>query len=111
MYQLRLNAKLCISCGICMDVCSPHVIRMRTNGLSGVEGDSLSYVILQLDGNHELPPQDMMTFPFLAFPDLCDGCGDCATECPVTALDLRDDRLWPLHRGVQLAHNLNRGAS
>ncbi|MGB9774102.1 MAG: ATP-binding protein [Bacteroidota bacterium] len=92
MFKLRLNAKHCISCGICMDVCSRRAIAMRINKSNNVEGEFLSYLLLHSDGEKELPPVEMMTFPYLAYPHLCDGCMRCVNECPVSALELQDNQ-------------------
>jgi ferredoxin len=91
MYKLKLNGRTCVSCGICMDVCQPDAIVMRTNTPRRIEGNVLSYLQLCSDGNCELPPAEMMTFPYLADPQLCDGCALCVTECPVDALELKDE--------------------
>lgn len=91
MFRLRLNARLCISCGVCMDVCQPRAIDMRSNHIVGIEGAVLSFLQLHSDGAPEKSPERMMTFPFLAFPERCDGCLLCVKECPVDALELRDE--------------------
>ncbi|MBI3189732.1 MAG: 4Fe-4S dicluster domain-containing protein [Ignavibacteriales bacterium] len=89
MYKLKLNAKLCFSCGICMDVCLPRAIGMRTNKSSGVEGELLTYLHLHSNGEKELLPEKMMTFPYLENSRLCDGCNVCVDECPVSALEIQ----------------------
>ncbi|MBI4428876.1 MAG: 4Fe-4S binding protein [Ignavibacteriales bacterium] len=89
MFRLKLNAKLCISCGICMDVCQPLAIDMRVNILAKAEGDLLSYLQLHSVRNRESFPEKMMTFPYLSRPSLCDGCMLCVNECPTTALELQ----------------------
>lgn len=89
MFKLRLNARHCISCGICMDVCQPRAITMRTNKSASVEGEFLCYLKLRPDGDEELLTGEMMTFPYLARPHLCDGCMLCVEECPVMAIELR----------------------
>ena len=93
MFSLKLNGKSCISCGICMDVCRPGAIAMRTNQPKGVEGKTLSYLSLRSPGNAEQMAEPMMTFPYLAYPDLCDGCALCVNECPTVALELRTDEM------------------
>jgi ferredoxin len=74
MYELRLNSKQCICCGICMDVCRPAAIRMRFWRGKRVEGDSI--------------PVEAMSFPYLARVERCDGCMECAKQCPVSALTI-----------------------
>lgn len=88
MFSLKLEGKECIACGICMDVCKPHAIGMRLNKSRSVEGDTLTFVLLETLHNWEMPPQPKMTFPYLAQPEFCDGCGDCVKECPISALVL-----------------------
>ena len=88
MFSLRLEGKECVACGICMDVCHTHAIAMRLNKSKPVEGDALTFVLLQTLHNLEMPPQPKMTFPYLAQPEFCDGCGDCVKECPTSALVL-----------------------
>jgi ferredoxin len=75
-----------------MDVCSPQAIAMRFDKSDNVEGNLLSYLLLHSDGEKELPPVEMMTFPYLVFPHLCDGCMLCVNECPVLALQLQGDQ-------------------
>lgn len=91
MYKLRLNGKDCISCGICMDVCLTKAIDMRTHKGKTIEGDYLAY--LEFDGaaNKESLPEQMMTFPFMANSELCDGCMICVNECPTSAIDIVND--------------------
>ena len=88
MYELRLDAKQCISCGICMDVCKPGAMEMRHWHSRTVEGPYLSYLVLRMKRNREEPPVAMMSFPYLARPEQCDGCMDCVRECPVSSLAL-----------------------
>lgn len=87
-YELRVEAKQCVCCGICMDVCQPGAMGMRRWNSRTVEGAHLSYLRLRTKRNPEIPPAGMMTFPYLARPERCDGCMDCVQECPVTALSL-----------------------
>lgn len=89
MFSLKLNAKLCISCGICMDVCLQRAIDMRIDKSRNIEGELLSFLALHPDGDNKLPPAGMMTFPWLANPLLCNGCLLCEKECPVSALSLQ----------------------
>ncbi len=83
MFALRLNARACLSCGICMDVCPPRAISMRTAGRRSVEGACLTLSFL---GSSDEP--SLMTFPYLAMPERCDGCGLCVQQCPLPALQL-----------------------
>lgn len=75
-----------------MDVCQPQAIAMRIDKSDHIEGNLLSYLELSSDGNDELPLGEMMTFPYLAAPQHCDGCKECVEECPVLALELQDDQ-------------------
>ena len=87
MFKLRLDARQCLCCGICMDVCLPGAIALRpyrTRGLSG----GFSYLLLNSENNPEAPPEAMMTFPYMAYGQACDGCRRCVTECPTGALVL-----------------------
>lgn len=88
MFRLRLKAKDCISCGICMDVCQPRAISMRTRNIRSVEGPQLSCLRLGPFGQGEGGAEQLMTFPYLSRPDLCDGCRLCVRECPCVALEL-----------------------
>ena len=89
MYRLELDATLCINCGTCMDLCPPRAIDMKVHGGEcAVEGAMCLYLLLSGPGNPERPRRAMMTFPFLARPAACDGCGVCVRECAVGALDV-----------------------
>ena len=107
MFKLKLDGKRCVSCGICMDVCIPGAIHMRFEKSSSVEGELLSYI--RSGDKRELPPEKMMTFPFLASPHRCDGCMACVKECPVSALELfngdRPDGSRRTHGGMSLFDN------
>ncbi|HVB97840.1 MAG TPA: 4Fe-4S dicluster domain-containing protein [Candidatus Dormibacteraeota bacterium] len=86
MFRLKLKGKECLACGICMDVCHRHAIALRPAKATPVEGDALTFLLLRTPRNFETPLQPKGTFPYLAQPELCDGCGDCVKECPTGAL-------------------------
>lgn len=92
MYKLILDAKECVSCGICFDVCRPCALNMRMYKGSALEGYHLIHVELNNNYNKEQSPAKMMTFPFLELPELCNGCSECVNECPTSAI------------GIQIAH-------
>jgi len=85
MFTLELNARQCLCCGICMDVCRPGALRMRTWRGRTVEGPRLPGEANGQSGEVRAAP---MTFPYLAHPERCDGCGECVAQCPVTVLTL-----------------------
>jgi ferredoxin len=70
-----------------MDVCSPHALNMRIHSLRKAEGGWM-FLALRKYGSEEKQPEPMMTFPFLAEPEDCDGCMDCVKECPAVALEI-----------------------
>lgn len=89
MYELRLKAKQCISCAICVDVCRPRALNMRHwNSHSTVEGPVLTVFGLCSARNAERPLAHMATFPYMANADSCDGCMQCVWQCPVEALEI-----------------------
>lgn len=88
MYRLRLTASLCVSCGICQDICAPGAIAMRVHRAGRIEGSVRAYLLLPGSDGAERPPEAMGTFPYLAHPECCDGCDACVKECPVSALTL-----------------------
>lgn len=90
MFRINLNGRECISCGICMDVCAPRALGMKTHKARTMEG-AMCYGHLASAGNPERPPEPMMTFPFMAAAELCNGCGDCVAQCPTLALKLLRD--------------------
>lgn len=93
MFDLQLNAKQCISCGICMDVCNPKAISMRFISTKSIEGQIISCAILDSGYNEEQQPAAKMSFPFLEIPELCGGCNDCIDECPTSALALTHKKI------------------
>jgi ferredoxin len=62
MFKLRLEARQCLCCGICMDVCLPRAIDMHSYRTRGVEGELLTYVMLDSRTNTEIPPTVMRHF-------------------------------------------------
>lgn len=89
MVSLKLDSRLCISCGICRDVCRPGAIALRDSQGASVEGKRLSFLLLDSPANRERPSGPMGTFPYLADPPACNGCLDCVRECPVAAIEIR----------------------
>ncbi len=81
--RLRLDAKACISCGICMDLCPPRAIDMARSNRVGMEG---AVSLLKLLEPQAPDPEPGMTFPFLAAPQLCPVCKICEAACPTAAL-------------------------
>lgn len=88
MYRLKLNAKDCISCGICMDVCLSKAIDMRIHRGKTIEGNYLLFLEFNGKTNKELLPEKMITFPFLKNSKLCNGCMICVKECPTSAIEI-----------------------
>lgn len=87
MFKLRLRVKDCVSCGVCMDVCPPRAISMRSRSPRSVEGQHMA--LLNLPKSDPWQPDRLMTYPYLAQDELCDGCALCVRECPGEALDLQ----------------------
>ena len=81
IWRLQLNARQCVSCGICMDVCGPRAIAMRMWNGRTIDGAIH-------DARLGTSVRRAMTFPYLAAPRLCDGCLECIRECPTAALAL-----------------------
>lgn len=88
MFTLKLEAKSCISCGICRDVCTPGALDMRIWKGGTIEGSTLTYARLHSQNSPDIGPEQTTSFPYLAHPESCDGCSDCARECPVEALSV-----------------------
>jgi ferredoxin len=80
--KIKLIVKDCVSCGICMDVCLPGAIDMRIHKGNTVEGNSLIY--------------QMMTYPFMDKPELCNSCMICVNECPTSAIEISNNYINPV---------------
>lgn len=74
-----------------MDVCSPKVIEMRIHKGKTIEGERLAYYQLNTKTNTEIFPEQMMTFPFMANSESCNGCMECVKECPTYAIEILFD--------------------
>lgn len=94
--KLILDARRCISCGLCMDVCGPGALGMRPSGRPGPEGIRLTYPLLATVENPESVPLVGMAYPWLLRPERCDGCLRCEAECPVAALSVWVAPAWDL---------------
>lgn len=95
MYKLRLNAKQCISCGICADLCPLQALSMRSQETDGVEGSWRGGRVLADQWGDPVPAARKETFPLLRASALCDGCQLCVRECPVAALTVWDTDAIP----------------
>ncbi len=62
MYSLKLLARNCISCGICMDVCETKAIAMHTTWPKSPEGRGAYLPPPSVPDQQELSPVPMMTF-------------------------------------------------
>lgn len=71
-----------------MDVCAPKAINMRIHKGKTLEGSSLTYLVFNDKNNSELPPEKMMTFPYMQNADKCDGCMTCVMECPTSVIGI-----------------------
>lgn len=88
MYKFKLNAVLCISCGICTDVCIPKALKMNYACSGQVEGKSYIYMMFNSTSNVEQPAAQLMSFPYGSGMEKCTGCFSCVQECPVSAIDI-----------------------
>ncbi len=94
--RLKLDAKACVSCGICMDLCPPGAIDMARANRVGVEGPVRLVALLEAPG--EAPPAQGMTFPYLADPRRCVLCRICEEACPTGALVMQGEEPCPWER-------------
>jgi NAD-dependent dihydropyrimidine dehydrogenase PreA subunit len=88
MFSLKFLAKNCIACGICMDVCDAKAIAMHTTWPRSPEGKVLTYCLLRSREQDQPSTAQMMTFPYLARPVVCNGCEKCVNQCPVNSIVL-----------------------
>ena len=88
MYKLKLLVKDCISCGICMDVCIPGAIGMRINNGKTIEGDYKNNDSPNNYSENKFSHASMMTFPYMANPELCNNCMICSKECPTSVIEI-----------------------
>lgn len=82
-FTLILNEDKCISCGLCVRACEE---------VSGACAIRFSRQVIYGDKKK----------PFLAFPEACTGCGECAKICPTKAitLDYKVDEIRTKHKKV-----------
>ena len=83
MYELALNARQCLCCGICADVCTPRAL-----GLRPWRGRTVERRLLAAPALAAAPAVVAESFPFMAAGARCDGGLDCVNECPVSVLQL-----------------------
>jgi ferredoxin len=70
-YELELDRKTCVGCGICADVCPKEAIKYFPAEFRGMRAASR---------------------PSIDFdPELCVLCGECVSVCPLHALRMRLD--------------------
>jgi len=83
VYELALNARQCLCCGICADVCTPRALRLRPWRGRTVERRHVAAPVLA--GAAAAVAEG---FPIMPDGAQCDGCFDCINECPVSVLQL-----------------------
>jgi len=75
-YQIEIDARNCINCGICMDVCPVEAMDMSRPSRAGIEA-----------GPGEGPIPWLMERPVQVGE--CVGCSICIRECPVAVMTLK----------------------
>ena len=68
-----------------MDVCGPGALKMRVWRTKTVDGLAKT----RPAGSDGEVGKGMLTFPYMARPELCDGCLECVRQCPVEVLTIR----------------------
>lgn len=83
----KFEAKLCIQCGDCAEVCPREAIVER-NGAYIIDYDTCTGCLSCVD---ECPHGVMFTHPDMEKPFKCILCGECVNICPRSALSVTTD--------------------
>jgi NADPH-dependent glutamate synthase beta subunit-like oxidoreductase/ferredoxin len=98
--QTDFEAKLCIECDACIDVCPLHCLTITDNGTEEDLRTRLMAPAENLDqaifASEELPQTKRI---MVKDEDLCVHCGLCAERCPTAAWDMKKFELLTPHAG------------
>jgi len=98
--QTDFEAKLCIECDACIDICPLYCLTMTENGTEADLRTRLTAPAENLDqaifASEELPQTKRI---MVKDEDLCVHCGLCADRCPTAAWDMRKFELLTPHAG------------
>lgn len=98
--QTDFEAKLCIECDACIDICPLHCLTITENGPEEELRLRLTAPAENLDQaifvSEELPQTKRI---MVKDEDLCVHCGLCAERCPTAAWDMKKFELLTPHAG------------
>jgi formate dehydrogenase (NADP+) beta subunit len=102
--QTVFNARLCIECDACIDVCPVHCLTMTTNGEESELRTRLPVPALNpAQSVYVSDPLPQTGRVMVKDEDLCVHCGLCAERCPTAAWDMqKSDIELPYASGVKL---------
>jgi NAD-dependent dihydropyrimidine dehydrogenase PreA subunit len=87
MFKFVLNTRECISCAVCVDLCSPVALSMKAYSGKTIEGKT------QIKSNEfdnlKVFEENKLSFPYFSSPIECNGCMVCVNECPVNAIEIK----------------------
>jgi NADPH-dependent glutamate synthase beta subunit-like oxidoreductase/ferredoxin len=98
--QTDFQAKLCIECDACIDVCPLHCLTITENGVEAELRERLTAPADNLEQDifvSEILPQTKRVM--VKDEDLCVHCGLCAERCPTAAWDMKQFDLLTPHAG------------